>query len=157
MFHKKTEPVVYAAQTGNVFPIEESPDPVFAEKVLGDGVFIRPADGKVYAPIAGKIRLVADTKHAYGILGADGLELLIHIGIDSVDLNGEGFTAHVKPDQKVKAGDLMCEADLEVFQKSGVSTDTMILITNKDRFKMTQKNSGPVTAGKTEIFRYEKI
>lgn len=156
MFHKKTEPVVYATQTGTVFPIEESPDPVFAEKVLGDGVFIRPTDGNVYAPIAGKIRLVADTSHAYGILGADGVEILIHIGIDSVDLDGKGFTAHVKPDQKVKAGDLLCETDLEVLQKSGVSPDTMILITSKDRFKVTGKCSKPVTAKETEIFRYEK-
>lgn len=156
MFHKKTEPVVYASQTGTVFPIEECPDSVFAEKVLGDGVFIRPSDGNVYAPIAGKIRLVADTKHAYGILGADGLEILIHIGIDSVDLNGEGFTAHVKPGQKVKAGALLCEADLELFQKSGVAADTMILISNKDQFKVIQKANGAVTAGQTEVFRYEK-
>ncbi len=157
MFHKKTEPVVYATQTGTVFPIEESPDPVFAEKVLGDGVFIRPADGNVYAPIAGKIRLVADTKHAYGILGADGLEILIHIGIDSVDLDGKGFTAHVKPGQKVKAGTLLCETDLELFQKSGIAPDTMVLITNKDQFKPIQKGSGPVTAKETEIFRYEHV
>ncbi len=157
MFHKKTEPVVYATQTGTVFPIEESPDPVFAEKILGDGVFIRPADGNVYAPIAGKIRLVADTKHAYGILGADGLEILIHIGIDSVDLDGKGFTAHVKPGQKVKAGTLLCETDLELFQKSGIAPDTMVLITNKDQFKPVQKGSGPVTAKETEIFRYEHV
>ncbi|MCI8375205.1 MAG: PTS glucose transporter subunit IIA [Lachnospiraceae bacterium] len=156
MFHKKTKPVVYATQTGTVYPIEESPDPVFAEKVLGDGVFIRPTDGHVYAPIAGKIRLVADTKHAYGILGADGLEILIHIGIDSVDLNGKGFTSHVKPGQKVKAGTLLCEADLELFQKSGISADTMILISNKDQFKVMEKGSKPVAAKETEIFRYEK-
>lgn len=157
MFLKKTEPVVYATQTGTVFPIEESPDSVFAEKVLGDGVFIRPADGNVYAPITGKIKLVADTKHAYGILGADGLELLIHIGIDSVDLNGKGFTSHVKPGQKVKAGTLLCEIDLELFRKSGISPDTMILIANKEKFKVTDKGSGPAAAKETEIFRYEKI
>ena len=157
MFHKKTEPVVYATQTGTVFPIEESPDPVFAEKILGDGVFIRPADGNVYAPIAGKIRLVADTKHAYGILGADGLEILIHIGIDSVDLDGKGFTAHVKPGQKVKAGTLLCETDLELFQKSGIAPDTMVLITNKDQFKPVQKGSGPVTAKQTENYRYDHV
>ena len=157
MFHKKTEPVVYATQTGTVFPVEESTDSVFAEKVLGDGVFIRPLDGNVYAPIAGKIKLVADTKHAYGIIGADGLELLIHIGIDSVDLNRKGFTSHVKTGQKVKAGALLCEVDLEFFQKSGISPDTMILIANEDKFKVTGKGSGSVAAKETEIFRYEKI
>lgn len=157
MFHKKTENVVYATQTGTVFPIEESPDPVFAEKVLGDGVFIRPADGKIYAPISGKIKLVADTRHAYGIIGPDGLELLIHIGIDSVDLNGEGFISHVKAGQKIKAGALLCEIDLEMFQKSGISSDTMILIANGSPFRVTEKYSISATAGSTEIFRYEKV
>lgn len=157
MFRKKTETVVYATQTGTVFPIEESPDPVFAEKVLGDGVFIRPEDGKVYAPITGRIKLVADTRHAYGIVGADGLELLVHIGIDSVDLDGNGFTAYVKPGQKVKAGALLCEIDLEVFQKYGISPDTMILIANGDLFQATEKYSTSAVAGTTEIFRYQKI
>lgn len=157
MFKRKKENIVYATQTGQVLPIEEISDSVFAQKALGDGVFIKPVNEKVYAPIAGRLKVVSDSKHAYGIVGQDGIELLVHVGIDSVDLDGEGFTTYVKTGDKVKAGALLCEIDFHVFEKANISTETAIVITNGDKFKITERKKEMTAAGSTEIFRYEQI
>jgi len=157
LFKREKRNVVYATQTGQVLPIEKISDSVFAKKVLGDGVFIIPDNEKVYAPITGRLRVVSNSKHAYGIVGQDGIELLVHIGIDSVDLNGEGFKSYVNVGDKVKAGDLLCEIDFQVFEKANISTETAIVIANNERFKIIERNEMPTVAGITEIFRYEQI
>ena len=90
----------------------EVPDPVFSQKIVGDGMAVIPSEGKLLSPVDGEIISVADTKHAYGLRTAEGLELLIHVGLETVHLNGECFQVFVKPGDKVKAGDLLAEVDL---------------------------------------------
>ena len=92
---------ILAPINGKVIPLEQVPDPVFAEKIIGDGVAIQPSDGKIYSPVDGEITTVADTLHAYGFRTEDGIELLIHFGLETVALKGECFKAHVKAGDKV--------------------------------------------------------
>lgn len=113
---------------GKVIPIDQVPDPVFAQKMLGDGVAIIPRDGKIYSPIDGTVISVMDSLHAYGFASDDGVEMIVHFGLETVALNGEGFTAHVKEGDKVKAGDLVCEVDLEFLKEKGIETTTPVVI-----------------------------
>ncbi|MBE5922447.1 MAG: PTS IIBC subunit [Lachnospiraceae bacterium] len=113
---------------GYVVPLTEIPDPVFSEKLLGDGCAILPNKGKIYSPVNGVISSVTDTKHAYGITSEDGLEILIHFGLESVSLKGEGFTSHVKEGDKVHVGDLICEVDIPFLKQRNINLITPILI-----------------------------
>lgn len=126
----RNEFMIYPTQKGKLYPIEKISDEVFAEKALGDGVFIIPSEEKVYAPVSGVLKVVADTKHAYGIVNSEGLEVLIHVGINSVDLDGNGIESYVQVGQNVEVGDLLCKIDFEVFKKENISTETAIVITN---------------------------
>lgn len=104
--------LIYAPCKGRVVPLAEVPDPVFADKVLGDGFAVIPADGRIYAPADGEVAMVFDTLHAVTLTSTQGAEILIHIGLDTVTLKGEPFKAHVAAGDKVKKGDLLIEADL---------------------------------------------
>lgn len=108
---------VIAPISGKVVPISEVPDPVFSEKVLGDGIAIIPENGKIYSPVNGEITSVVDSKHAYGFSSDDGLDVLIHFGLETVALKGEGFTSHVKEGDKVKIGDLVAEVDINLLKE----------------------------------------
>ncbi|MDO5547878.1 MAG: PTS glucose transporter subunit IIA [Eubacteriales bacterium] len=144
-----------SAANGQVVKVEDVPDDAFASKALGDGVAVILEDGKVYAPADGEISLVAETLHAYGISTSDGLELLVHIGVDTVKLDGKGFTPKVKEGDKVKAGQLICEVDMDVMKQSGYSMHTPILLTNGDECGDVKlypaKNA---VAGKTVVVEY---
>ena len=105
---------IIAPLTGRIVKLEEVPDKVFAEKIMGDGFAIEPKDNIVVAPVDGEIAILFPTKHAIGMVTAEGLELLIHVGIDTVKLNGEGFKAFVKQGDKVKAGDKLLEVDFKI-------------------------------------------
>ena len=94
---------------GQTVPLEQVPDEVFSKKVLGDGLAIRPVEGKIYSPVNGEISSIAETKHAYGFTSDDGLEILVHFGLETVSLQGQGFTPHVKEGDRVKTGDLVAE------------------------------------------------
>lgn len=146
-----------AVANGEAMPVSDVPDEVFAGKALGDGVAVILTDGKVYSPADGVISLVADTLHAYGITTADGLELLVHIGINTVELNGEGFTTKVKAGENIKAGQLLCEVDMKLMQEKGYQMHTPILMTNGDECADVQllpdKN---VKAGETTVITYRK-
>ena len=126
----KQEIVICAPLEGTVLPIEKVGDGVFAEKILGEGCAIRPSEGKVYAPIDGEITSVAQTKHAWGIRSEEGVELLIHFGLETVSLQGEGFTAFVKVGDRVRRGDLMATVDLELLRSKGIEPTTPIVITD---------------------------
>lgn len=115
---------IKAVANGEAIPVSDVPDEVFASKALGDGVAVIVTDGKVYAPADGEISMVADTLHAYGISTEDGLELLVHIGINTVELNGEGFTPKVKEGDKVRAGQLLCEVDMAFMKEKGYPMHT---------------------------------
>ena len=113
---------------GEVIQLEEVPDPVFAQKQMGEGMAIQPSEGKVYAPFDGSVGFVAETKHAIFLEHESGTQLLIHVGIDTVTLNGKGFTSHIKTGDTVKAGQLMMEFDLDVIEQAGLSSITPVII-----------------------------
>ncbi|MBQ9111708.1 MAG: PTS transporter subunit EIIC [Oscillospiraceae bacterium] len=113
---------------GTAAALEQVPDPVFSEKVLGDGCAVIPTDGKIYAPVDGEISSIAETQHAYGFTGDNGLEILVHFGLETVALKGEGFTSHVKVGDRVKAGDLVAEADIAFLKSKGINLITPVLI-----------------------------
>ncbi|MBE6828836.1 PTS sugar transporter subunit IIA [Caproiciproducens sp. R1] len=120
---------IFAVQSGLVIPITEVNDDVFAQKMLGDGVAIRPESGIIVSPVNGRIINIADTFHAYGLQTEDGLEILVHIGIDTVDLNGKGFRNHVRIDEKVTVGTPLCTVDLSLLKQNGYDTDIIVLVT----------------------------
>ena len=148
--------IAYAPQNGLMLPLEEMPDEVFADKVLGDGICLVPADGKVYSPVTGVVESVADAKHAYGIVAGDGADIMIHIGVDTVELAGRGFKSRVKPGRRVKTGDLLCEVDLPLVKEEGYAIHTALVLANLDLFQLTERYGGYAAAGKTAAFRYEK-
>ena len=145
------EKKVIAPLSGKVIALSEVPDEVFSQKVLGDGAAIIPEDGKIVSPVDGEISTVSETLHAYGFTSDDGLEILVHVGIDSVALKGAGFTAHVKEGDKVKAGDLVAEVDLDVLKKNNIPTITPVLVCDgADELVMTAA-TGSVAAGKSVV------
>ena len=132
---KKNEVEITSPAAGRCVSIKSVPDPTFSEEILGKGVAIKPADGKFYAPVDGNISTLFPTLHAVGITTAQGVELLIHVGLDTVKLNGEHFKAHVEEGMTVKKGDLLVEADLEAIEAAGYNTITPVLICNSGDFK----------------------
>ena len=115
---------------GEVAPITECPDSTFASKAMGDGFVIFPEDGKFYAPASGEITMTFPTKHAFGLMTSNGTEVLVHIGLDTVELNGEPFTMHVEKGDKIKKGQLLVDVDLKAIEEAGKKTATAVVITN---------------------------
>lgn len=136
---------------GKVVPLEEVPDPVFSEKILGDGIAVVPADGKIVSPVDGEVVSVADTLHAYGFATEEGIEVLVHFGLETVSLNGEVFKSYVKVGDKVKKGDLVAEADMAAIKENGLKTITPVLICGGFEEKTLNYGSGEVKAGKTPV------
>lgn len=121
--------------SGTVIPMEEVEDEVFSSKAMGNGLAIKPKNNIVIAPCNGVISLVMkDSKHAVGITLNNGAELLIHVGIDTVNMNGEGFTLFVQEGDKIKAGDKILQFDMDLIQKKGFLTTTVLVLTNSDEF-----------------------
>lgn len=129
------EMVLYAPVQGNVIPRESIPDETFASGVLGDGVGIEPEKGEVTAPFDGEISSLTDTRHAIGISGPGGMEVLIHVGVDTVKMNGDGFKILVEEGEKVKAGQKLMEFDIAKIKAAGYSTTTAVLLTNSNDYK----------------------
>lgn len=127
---------------GKTVPLSEVNDAVFSQKVLGDGVAVQPTEGKVCAPVDGVISSLFDTCHAVGLESDDGLELLIHVGIDTVNLQGRHFKAHAKTGDRVKKGDVLITFDLEAIQKEGYDTITPVLVSNSDDFSAVEAVTG---------------
>ena len=121
---------VYAPIAGKAIPLSQVNDPTFSMEILGKGLAVVPEEGKVYAPFDGKVVSIFDTKHALGLKSDSGLELLIHVGLETVRLNGEHFTAHVTNGQNIKKGDLMLEFDLEAIRDAGYETVTPVIVNN---------------------------
>lgn len=127
---------------GEAVPSAEISDPTFGEELLGKGMAIKPAVGKVYAPVDGTVAMVFGTKHAISLVSDGGAEILIHIGLDTVSLNGEPFTIHVDADDKVKKGDLIAEFDMDAIKAVGLETITPVIICNSDDFKEVNRFTG---------------
>ena len=117
---------------GTVIPLSEVPDAVFSSEMLGKGFGVEPSEGKAYAPVDGEVTTVFDTKHAIGLMSKHGVELLIHIGMDTVKLNGKGFDVKVKTGDQVKAGDLLAEFDMDLIKGEGYPVTTAVVVTNTD-------------------------
>ena len=148
--------VVFAPITGRAIPAEEIHDETFASEVLGKCVGIVPDEGKVYAPFDGTVDMMFDTKHAVALSNSGGVEVLIHVGVDTVNLGGEGYTAHVSSGDAVKKGDLLLTFDIAHIEKAGYKTDTPVIITNSDDYSDVEVLvNGPVKAG-DEILRVVK-
>lgn len=137
--------------TGTAVALGEVPDPVFSQKIIGDGVAIIPRDGKLVSPIDGEVVSVAETLHAYGLRSKDGIEVMVHFGLETVALKGELFTCHVKQGDKVKAGDLLAEADIQMLEEKQVNLITPVLICGGMENRTMNTFSGPVSAGSDTV------
>ncbi|MFV0575576.1 MAG: PTS glucose transporter subunit IIA [Vibrio sp.] len=147
---------IIAPLSGEIVNIEDVPDVVFAEKIVGDGVAIKPNGDKMVAPVNGTIGKIFETNHAFSIESDEGIELFVHFGIDTVELKGEGFTRIAEEGQTVKAGDTIIEFDLAYLQENAKSTLTPVVISNMDEIKELNKLSGNVVVGETPVIRITK-
>ncbi|MFV0394711.1 MAG: PTS glucose transporter subunit IIA [Coprobacillaceae bacterium] len=126
---KKKDKVLYSIASGKTIPIEEVPDEVFSTKMMGEGIALIPSSGKVYAPCNGKITVVMEqSKHAVGIVNEDGIEILIHVGLDTVNLLGEGFETHVIVGDEVEKGDLLITFDQQLLNDKNINNIIMLVI-----------------------------
>lgn len=148
---------ILSPMTGEAVGLGEVPDPVFSQKIVGDGMAVIPSEGKLLSPVDGEIISVADTKHAYGLRTAEGLELLIHVGLETVHLNGECFQVFVKPGDKVKAGDLLAEVDLAYLKGRGINPITPVLVCGGFQGQQLNAAAGPVQAGKTVLMELSEV
>lgn len=139
---KKTEILLGAPAKGKAVPLSEVNDPTFSEGMLGQGVAVIPSEGKIFAPIDGEIGMVFDTLHAVSLTSENGVEILIHVGLDTVKMNGEGFVGHVQAGDKVKKGDLLLEVDLDQVKEAGYDIITPMLICNTDDYASVEGLSG---------------
>jgi len=133
LFKKKTvesDPFILQPLEGQLVPIETVPDPVFSQKMMGDGFAVQPNNGTVVSPVDGKVVSVFPTKHAVSLIDHNGKEILIHVGIDTVSLKGEGFTSFVKDGQTVKKGQKLLEVDFEFIKEKVPSIITPVVFTN---------------------------
>ena len=140
--------VIAAPMAGTAVPLEDVPDPTFSQGILGKGAAVQPSEGRVLAPADGTIDVMFDTGHAVSMTTADGAEVLIHVGIDTVQLNGQHYKARCKAGDKVKKGDLLIEFDPEAIKAAGYDTITPVIVCNPDAFSAVKaENAGPVAAG----------
>ncbi len=147
-----TTTVVNAPVAGHVISLDETGDPVFASRALGEGVGIQPADSTVVVPVSGVLQTVAETGHAFGIKTDDGVEVLVHVGIDTVKMNGEGFDVKVKANEHVNAGDNLVVVDFDKVKEAGYSTTTLMTVLNTVAFaSVTPKTGVDVKAGESVI------
>lgn len=153
---KNKEIMIGATAKGKAVPIQEVSDPTFAEEMLGKGVAIQPTDGKYYAPADGEVSLLFDTLHAVSVTTESGVEILIHIGLDTVALKGEHFTAHVKTGDKVKQGDLLITADLDALKAAGYDVITPMVICNTTDFTSVEAITGADVNPGDDVIRITK-
>ena len=152
---KKTEKTLLAVCDGEAIELSYVPDEVFAEKMLGEGFAIIPSGQNFFAPADGEIVNISDTLHAYSIKTDGGLEVLLHIGIDTVELRGEGFTPRVRVGERVRAGDVVAVADTVFIEKKGFSTVTPVVVTNPDELLSFDLRLGRVIGGESTVMNYE--
>ncbi len=159
LFKKKenaNKDVIGAPVAGEAVASSEINDPTFGEEMLGKGMAIKPSDNKVYAPVDGTVALVFDTKHAVSVVSEKGAEILIHVGLDTVALKGEHFTAHVEGGAMVKKGDLLLEFDKEAIAVAGYDTIIPIVICNTDDYKDVTRMVGKTVQPGDTVMELEK-
>ena len=146
---------VYSVADGEVIALEQVKDPVFSQKMMGDGFAVEPANGNIVSPVSGTVSSIFPTKHALGLVTEAGLEVLVHIGLDTVSLEGKPFTVHVAEGQKVTAGDLLVTADLDAIRAAGRETSTIVVFTNGDVIKSVNLEKTGSHAAKTVVAKVE--
>lgn len=148
-FSKKKETIeIVSPVEGDVIPITQVPDEVFAGKMMGDGFAVNPTNGEIVAPVTGKVTFIADTKHGIGLTSDAGVELIIHMGIDTVNLKGEPFDIKVNLNEKVQTGTPLVTIDLNAVKKAGLNPVIIIAITNfTDLGKKLDLQTGLIKAG----------
>ena len=146
---------VYSVADGQVVALEQVKDPVFAQKMMGDGFAVEPANGNIVSPVSGTVSSIFPTKHALGLVTEAGLEVLVHIGLDTVSLEGKPFTVHVAEGQKVAAGDLLVTADLDAIRAAGRETSTVVVFTNGDAIKSVKLEKTGSLAAKSAVAKVE--
>ena len=146
---------VYSVADGEVIALEQVKDPVFSQKMMGDGFAVEPANGNIVSPVSGTVSSIFPTKHALGLVTEAGLEVLVHIGLDTVSLEGKPFTVHVTEGQKVVAGDLLVTADLDAIREAGRETSTIVVFTNADAIKSVNLEQTGSHAAKTVVAKVE--
>ncbi|MEG0548729.1 MAG: PTS glucose transporter subunit IIA [Coprobacillus sp.] len=156
LFSKKTK-AFYAMANGTSVAIEDVPDEVFSTKMMGEGIAIIPSDGKIHAPCAGKVTMLMDnTKHAVGIENEDGIEVLIHVGLDTVNLMGEGLQAHVEVGDELEVGDLLISYDKDKLTSEGINDITMLVVVSDNNHKMTKFHTNQqVSIKKSTLIEYK--
>ena len=147
---------IIAPLSGEIVAIEDVPDVVFAEKIVGDGIAIRPTGSKMVAPCDGQIGKIFDTNHAFSLETDTGIELFVHFGVDTIELKGAGFTRIAKENQKVKMGDTIIEFDLEFLKANAKSVLTPVVISNMDEIKELKKMSGNVEVASDTVIQLIK-
>ena len=140
---------------GQVIDLADVKDPVFSQKMMGDGFAVEPENGKIYSPVAGTVTSVFPSKHAIGLVTDDGLEVLVHIGLETVSLEGKPFEVHVSEGQKVAAGDLLVTADLEAIKEAGRETSTIVVFTNAAAIKSVTVEKLGQSSAKTVVAKVE--
>lgn len=157
MFEKNAKTIsLKAVEDGRTIPMDEVNDQTFAQELLGPGIAIVPSNGTVVSPINGTIATVMDTKHAVCIQGEDGLELIVHAGLDTVELNGKYYQTYKEIGDRVKAGDVLLEFDLEEITKAGYDVTTPIVITNLGDYKITKCLTGQQVKAGEEVIQLTK-
>ena len=146
---------VYSVADGEVIALEQVKDPVFSQKMMGDGFAVEPANGNIVSPVSGTVSSIFPTKHALGLVTEAGLEVLVHIGLDTVSLEGKPFTVHVAEGQKVAAGDLLVTADLDAIRAAGRETSTIVVFTNGDAIQSVNLEQTGSHAAKTVVAKVE--
>ncbi|WDR80376.1 PTS glucose transporter subunit IIA [Candidatus Purcelliella pentastirinorum] len=142
---------IFAPLSGTILSISKVPDKVFSKKIVGDGIAIKPIDSVIVSPVDGIIGKIFRTNHAFSIVSHDGIELFVHLGIDTVNLKGKGFKRILNDGESVNIGDPIIEIDLNFILKNAKSIITPVIISNIEKFHEIKKYSGTVLAGKTPI------
>ena len=141
-FRKKVNELeIFKCAQGDIVPIENVPDSVFADKLLGDGIAINPSNGEIISPIDGQVVMIQDSLHAIGIQSDDGIEILIHVGLDTVELKGEGFVKKVNINDRVNQGQPIVYFDKEMIEEKGYNTITMMIVINDERISKLEKGN----------------
>lgn len=153
---KKNVEVIGAPIEGETVASADIPDPVFSEEMMGKGIAIKPAVGKVYAPVDATVVMVFDTKHAITLQSAGGAEILIHIGLDTVSLNGAPFNVLVEAGAAVKKGDLLVEFDMDAIKAAGLEVITPVVICNSDDFAGMERFTGKQVKPGDAVIELEK-
>lgn len=151
---EKKKECLLAPCTGKTVPLSAVPDEVFAGGLLGEGIGIEPTDGKFFAPVDGIITSITDTNHALTLMSANGTDLLLHIGVDTVRLAGEGFCLHVALGDRIEAGQPIADVDIALIRSRGLSAICSVVVTEPEKIENIEYHPGDCTGGKDAIMCY---